>query len=202
MRRRMFDESNLHSLIARESRLRRIPHSKLLRESLQAAADEKFTVRADSGLSPDWREKLRRLAPFAEAQSDWHWWNKPPWSDLKFLLVKESEFLAWLDGATGATKHATEVPSANVGATSPALKPAPEPKIDEAINAEYDIAKQKGLKPPNVREIVALVQTRLHAQGFNASGRQIQHVADADRHKSRRRQPGPTVASEKRGSSR
>jgi hypothetical protein len=195
----MFDESNLHSLIARESRLRRIPHGKLLRESLQAAADEKFTVRADSGLSPDWRERLRGLAAVAEAQYDWHWWGKPPWSELKPLLVKESEFLAWLDGATGATKHTTELPGGTVGAASPALKFAPDSKIDEAINAEYNIAEQKGLKPPNVKEIVAPVQTRLHAQGFNASGRQIQRVADADKHKRRRRQPGRTVTSEKRG---
>jgi hypothetical protein len=198
----MFDESNLHSLITRETQRRNVPLGKLLRESLQAAANEKLTVRADSGLSPDWREKLRGLAAVAEAQSDWHWWSKPPWSELKLLLVKESEFLAWLDGATGVTKHATEVPAANVGATSPALKPAPESKIDEAINAEYDTAEQKGLKAPNVKEIVALVQPRLRAQGFNASGRQIQQVADADKHKSRRRQPGRTVASEKRGNPR
>src|SRR6516165_915852 len=69
LRRRMFDESNLHSLIARESRLRSIPHGKLLRESLQAAADGKFTIRAASGeLSPDWRDRLRGLAAVAEAQ--------------------------------------------------------------------------------------------------------------------------------------
>jgi hypothetical protein len=192
----MFDESNLHSLIARESQKRGIPRGKLLRESLQAAADGRFTIRAVSGeLSLDWRERLRRLAAIAEAQNDWHWWNKPPWSELKLLLVKEAEFLTWLESATN---HTTELLAAGVGGTSPALKSAPEPKIDEAISAEYDNAKQKGLKPPNVREIVPLVRIRLRAQGLNASGRQIQRVADADKHKSCRREPGRTVASDKR----
>jgi hypothetical protein len=195
----MFDESNLHSLIARESRPRGIPHGKLLRESLQAAADGKFTIRATSGeLSPDWRDRLRRLAAIAEVQHEWHWWHKPPWSELKHLLVNEAEFSAWLDGATGAAKRISDAPAAEVGATALALKPAPEPKIDEAVGAEYDIAQQQGSKPPNVKEIVAPVQQRLRAQGLQASGRQIQQVADAEKYKDLRRKPGRTVASEKR----
>jgi hypothetical protein len=80
----MFEESNLHSLIARESRLRRIPRSKLLRESLQAAADEKFTVFANSGLSPDWREKLwfgKERARRAELTL-WHYARATPFSEV------------------------------------------------------------------------------------------------------------------------
>jgi hypothetical protein len=145
----MFDESNLHSLIARESRLRRIPLGKLLRESLEAAADEKFTIRPTSGtLTNDWRNKLRDLAAIAEAQNDWQWYKHPPWSELKLLLVKEAEYLAWLDRATPAApeKENTEISAPQTTAMAPTSKPAPEPRIDEAIRAEYDAAQQKRLK--------------------------------------------------------
>ena len=163
----MFDESNLHLLITGESRRRDIPLTKLLRESLQAAADGKFTVRSDSKLSPDWREECRRLAAVAEAQRDWHWWHQHTWSQLKLLLVKEAEFLAWLDGAT---KHPLKEPAADTA--NPALKPAPKSKIDEAMSAEYEDAKQQGGKPPNVKEIVGLVQKRLRGQGsMQAAGK-------------------------------
>jgi hypothetical protein len=57
---------------------------------------------------------------------------------------------------------------------------------------------KKGLKPPNLKEIVAPVQSRLRVQGLHASGRQIQKVADVDKYKNRRRKPGVTVASEKK----
>jgi hypothetical protein len=196
----MFEESNLHSLITRESRVRGIPLGKLLRESLAAAARGEFTVRPVSGeLAPQWREELRNLALIAETQRDWGWWHNPTWSKLKLLLVKDAAFLAWLDSATpaGPEKNESEESAPQTTATTPASKPAPETRIDEAINAEYDAADQKGLKPPNLKELVAPVQKRLEAQGLHASGRQIQRLADAEKFKKRRRKPGATVASEK-----
>ncbi len=78
------------------------------------------------------------------------------------------------------------------------LRPAPDSMIHNTISKVYDEAEREDLKPPNVKEIVAPVQKRLSVQGYEASGRQIQQLAEADEHKSRRRRPGPTVMSEKR----
>jgi hypothetical protein len=49
-----------------------------------------------------------------------------------------------------------------------------------------------------VKEIIAPVQLRLNAKGYEASGRRIQRLADANKHKNRRRRPGITMKSEKR----
>jgi len=89
-------------------------------------------------------------------------------------------------------------PVVNYALRQPALRPAPDSMIHNTISKVYDEAEREDLKPPNVKEIVAPVQKRLSVQGYEASGRQIQRLADADKHKSRRRRPGPTVMSEKR----
>jgi hypothetical protein len=76
------------------------------------------------------------------------------------------------------------------------LPPAPNSMIDTAISDAYSEAERAGQKPPNLKEIVAPVQTKLLAQGHEASGRQIQKLAEAAKHKTRRRKVGPTIASE------
>jgi hypothetical protein len=78
------------------------------------------------------------------------------------------------------------------------LKSATYRKIDQAITATYDEAEAAGEKSPNLTEIIAPVQAILRAEGYEASGRQIQKLAAADQHKIRRRKIGPTVANEKR----
>jgi hypothetical protein len=65
------------------------------------------------------------------------------------------------------------------------------------ITKLYDDAEKEGSKPPNVKEIAALVQRRLRDEGYETSGRHIQELAGADRHKSRRRKPGTTLLSER-----
>jgi hypothetical protein len=142
------------------------------------------------GLSMDWRERVRHLATVAEAQRDWGWWEKPPWSELKLLLVKEAEYLAWLDQATG-TREAVPIEP------EPKPKNAPEVKIDQVISSEYELAKQKGLKPPNLKEIIRPVQARLRAEGYYASGRQIQKFAEAEKYRVLRRPPGRTLTADK-----
>jgi hypothetical protein len=95
-------------------------------------------------------------------------------------------------------KEATvSAPPAILSRTSP-KKSATYPKIDQAITATYDKAEAAGEKSPNLTEIIAPVQAILRAQGYEASGRQIQKLAAADQHKIRRRKIGPTVANEKR----
>jgi hypothetical protein len=78
------------------------------------------------------------------------------------------------------------------------LRPVPDSMIHKTISEVYNDADRRGLKPPNVKEIVAPVQERLIATGYEASGLRIQQLAGSDRYKNRRRKPGATVASEKR----
>jgi hypothetical protein len=75
---------------------------------------------------------------------------------------------------------------------------ASDSMIHKIISASYDEAEKQGLKPPNVKEIVAPVQTMLRDKGYQASGRRIQELAQNGMHNGRRRKPGATVASEKR----
>jgi hypothetical protein len=92
-----------------------------------------------------------------------------------------------------------ETGSAVPGAAADELRPAPAREIHKAIAAAYDRAEAADEKPPNLREIVPLVQAILRAGGYDASGRRIQENAGDDRHNNRRRKPGKTVASERSG---
>jgi hypothetical protein len=76
--------------------------------------------------------------------------------------------------------------------TSP-LRPAPESEIKDEIRRQYDKADSAKQKPPNVKEIVAPVQTELRIKGLDASGRQIQKFAEAEEFKNRRGKPGATL---------
>jgi hypothetical protein len=78
------------------------------------------------------------------------------------------------------------------------LKPASQAKIIEAIRAEYGDARAAGQKPPNVKELSAAVQPLLQRKGLWASRRWIEKLAEAPEFKRCRRQPGKTVASERR----
>jgi hypothetical protein len=75
------------------------------------------------------------------------------------------------------------------------LRNAPEAEIRGAVQAEYDEAEKAGRKAPNIKEVPALAQARLRAEGFHASQREIARIAEA--FKDRRRQPGRTLKSEK-----
>lgn len=76
------------------------------------------------------------------------------------------------------------------------LLPASYLLIDSTIGTAYDEADKRGMKPPNLKEIIGPVQNLLRTNGYQASGRRIQQIAD--KHKNRRRKPGVTVSSEKR----
>ena len=124
-----------------------------------------------------------------EALSAGDWGTDIDWTNGKVgryfsVSIKRLSIEAWLNTAG-------ETPSA------PALPQAQEPRIINAIRAAYKEAKCANKKPPNVREIIGLVQERLRDQGYQASGHRIQTLASADEFKEQRRKPGPTVASEK-----
>jgi hypothetical protein len=102
-------------------------------------------------------------------------------------------------GARDRELFQPETGSAVPGAAADELRPAPHREIHKAITAAYDQAEAADEKPPNLREIVPLVQAILRAGGYEASGRRIQENAGDDRHNNRRRKPGKTVASERSG---
>jgi hypothetical protein len=110
---------------------------------------------------------------------------------------EKPEFLAHLMDDLSNAKP--EVPSVSGDQpTTLELRPAPRDKINAAISAVYDDAEAAKKKAPNTKEIVRPVKDRLATQGFEASGRFIQELANAPIHKKRRRKPGATIASEKR----
>jgi hypothetical protein len=104
-----------------------------------------------------------------------------------------------VDNAASAPerKEATAPAPPAIVPTSP-KKAASCSKIDQAMTTVFDNAERAGEKSPNLTEIIAPVQAILRAEGYEASGRQIQKLAAADQHKIRRRKIGPTVANEKR----
>jgi hypothetical protein len=109
------------------------------------------------------------------------------WSDIQF---RADEILAVWPSKFEQNEH-EHTPTRKTRLASDTL-------IHKTINQIYDEAEATGSKPPNVKEIVAPVQTKLQVAGYEASGRRIQQLADADVYKKRRRRPGPTLASEKR----
>jgi hypothetical protein len=127
--------------------------------------------------------KRETLRPDAWASSiDWRASTVGAYSS---VFIKRTSIEAWL-GTQGATLSTS------------ALREAPERKIKDEIRAQYDKAAAAKEKPPNVRQIVPLVQTELRSQGFNASGRQIQELAEADEFAARRWKPGATLKSHQR----
>jgi hypothetical protein len=147
---------------------------------------------------------------------------------LKLLLVKEADYLRWLDKEIGAAQPLQTEPANDGGpgpataaiveapgavqppqieptvdggnATATPLRSAFDRVIDDAIGAVYDEARRTGADPPNVKKICPLVQEKLRREGYRASQRQIEKIASQDKHKQRRRPPGKTIASEKRSS--
>lgn len=80
------------------------------------------------------------------------------------------------------------------------LRSATDKTIDKVIGEVYDDADKLGTKPPNIRELVPFVQSKLRSAHSSASGRRIQQIAERYRH--RRRKPGVTIASEVRSKRR
>jgi hypothetical protein len=83
--------------------------------------------------------------------------------------------------------------------SSPELKKASNRMVTDEVRRAYDIADKEGKKPPNINEVTKLVQARLGETGHTASARQIKGIAERPEFKKRRRPPGKTLSSEKRG---
>lgn len=119
------------------------------------------------------------------------------------FCLSEDDFLFWLANwvpqRTEQLERLSEhTPVERVGSTDPeqiAISPhrAGNPEIDATIVAVYDAAAHKGMKPPNVKEVVDPVIRRLKAKGPIATKVRAQELAEAKHHQKRRRQPGPRV---------
>jgi hypothetical protein len=103
-------------------------------------------------------------------------------------------------GNDGNRDKLFNLPESNTEERPPRV--ASKSTIDKAIGQAYAEAGLMGEKPPNIKEIVPLVQRKLSAKGYQASGRQIQMLAEAGKYKHQRRKPGRTAAREKRCQSR
>ena len=143
--------------------------------------------------------EIRRYARRYEAcvsLNDSNWSNF--WSDLLFRADQVVTIWPPRNEKGRLKADADETNAVHRIATRSELRKASESRIHEAISKEYDKAERAGLKPPNVREIVRPVQESLRSEGYQATGRRIERLADSEVHKRRRRRPGRTLASEKR----
>jgi hypothetical protein len=135
------------------------------------------------------RPELRTLISWDDLLKVW-----PPTSGGPVKCEDEAEAVA----SPAKPPNASEYAGGDLQPSPLELRQAPIDKINEAIGAVYDDAAAATQKPPNVKQIVKPVKSKLAAQGFEASGRHIQELAGAKVYKMRRRKQGPTVASEKR----
>ena len=65
--------------------------------------------------------------------------------------------------------------------------------IHDAITTVNHYAEVRSMKPPNIKEIAKPVRRLLRRKGRDTTDNQIQRLAGEERHKLRRRQPGPRV---------
>jgi hypothetical protein len=113
-----FNITNLLTMIVRAHDQHKIAIGKVMRVTLQAAANGTLPISDHKGsalnLSEVDRNYLGRLAAEAEAQNEVRWWTKLPWSELQRVFVDEPVFLAWFDRETGPSAPAdTEKTPAN-----------------------------------------------------------------------------------------
>ena len=145
-----FDKTNLLTLIVRAHDRHPISVGKVMRVTLQAAANRKLPLYNRDG-SPF---KLRRVdrkwlldhAAIAEQQHTFRWWEKKPWLALEFVLVSELKFWEWFNGKVGAPKTAAAIA---IPAAAPAKTKsgsgAKSQGIEEAIKAIWSGNVPKGL---------------------------------------------------------
>jgi len=86
----------------------------------------------------------------------------------------------------------------NDDAPSLDLKPASKPMIEGEVRRVYDVADKEGKKPPNIREVAKPVQDLLRGNGYKASAKQIQEIAERPEFAKRRWPSGKTLKTEKR----
>src|SRR5262245_45484500 len=121
----------------------------------------------------------------------------PEWSPgFHAMKLNRDEFFRLI--AVRGLPYPTFWKRTNDAATSLKLKPASEPMIEDKVGRVYDIADKEGKKPPNIREVAKPAQDLLRGDGYKASAKQIQEIAERPEFAKRRRSTGKTLKSEKR----
>jgi hypothetical protein len=121
----------------------------------------------------------------------------PEWSPgFHAMKLTRDEFFRWIE--VRGFPYPTFWKRTNDDATSLTLKSASERMMIDVVRRVYDIAHNEGKKPPNIREVAKPVQDLLRGNGYKASAKQIQEIAERPEFKKRRRAPGKTLKSEKR----
>jgi hypothetical protein len=192
----------LYDLIAWTSARHGLPREQLLVRAFRAIVTNELpatagTIGLDQRLPPGPTLREVITGAITAIERDPHFFAY--W--FKEIVVRRSDFDQWLlqnrvplvenDPTPGGDDPAPPVPRKP-------LSPAPVREIRRALTDEYDEAETEGRKPPNVKEVVGPVKERLRENGYEASGRRISDLAGEEEYKSRRRKPGPTLASEKR----
>src|SRR5262249_8695830 len=150
------------------------------------------------------------------------WWKEDvisPYPIFLDIVLTSSKFFQWVDACDhkrptfwsrppGVTE-AEKLPSFGTSGTRPApdeettkklaTKLASKERIKEAIDTIYSVAEKSGVKPPNIKELPPQVRNYLASSGYTASARQIQDLGSLQEFKLRRRPPGKTLKSERRG---
>jgi len=125
------------------------------------------------------------------------WQYYPEWSPgFHAMKVNSDEFFRLI--AVRRLPYPTFWKRTNDDAPSLDLKPASKPMIEGEVRRVYDVADKEGKKPPNIREVAKPVQDLLRGNGYKASAKQIQEIAERPKFAKRRRPPGKPLKTEKR----
>jgi hypothetical protein len=108
-------------------------------------------------------------------------------NELTLGLGMQSETFTNLEIEWGSAEpHLRTVSTTRAKTMEPVPPRAAETEIRNALQAVYDEAEHRRQKPPNLTEVVRPVQTKLAEQGFSATKRQVQGLADEPAFKQRR----------------
>ena len=113
---------------------------------------------------------------------------------LDYIELTRDEFIRWLEMREFSFPEFWKRPIDRVAS----LKQASEAVIVKAIKDVYDIARARGEKAPNIKELPGKVRDLLKTKGYTAAVRRIQQLGDNPEFKGCRRKPGKTLSSERR----
>src|SRR5262249_10549148 len=129
--------------------------------------------------------------PFGGGTLSWMSSRQPAWWPVHF--ARDELITAWLaairsearsaeTAASVAAEEGNKLPEAMEQGSEAKLRNASPQAIDAAITAVYDDAAERGDKPPNIKEVAPLVQSKLKNLGSRASQKHIMEIAADPKH--------------------
>jgi hypothetical protein len=135
-----------------------------------------------------WKETDKRVACVGPEEFSWQLADGDPQrAGVARHVVHQSDFRSE-DGPQSATS-----PPSTADDSLKTIRSDYDGKVSAAVTSVYDHADGRGMKSPNLNEIVRPVQTLLARNGLTATKTLIQEVAAQPLYKNRRRRPGPRV---------